>query len=303
MRLDRARPVHPLQRGAVRVLQRQVDVLDQPRRARQRLEQPARDPTGVEVVQPDPARDLGERLERLDQLGQPVAQPEVAAVAGRVLGHQVGLDHPLARQLRQFGPQVRARARAHPAAKGRDRAEGALLIAPLRDLDECRPRRGEPQSRIGRVEQPGRRPGLRRGGRKRGQPRLVLRQRVVDPLDPVEPDQRVELGDLPRQFAAVALDQAAGRHDLPPVAPLLPLHGVDQRLDRLGARLVDEGAGVDHQGVGGVGLGHDFPPLGPQPPQDQLAVDLVLGAAQADQGDAARGGLAAHGYNRWIVLG
>src|SRR5882724_9537306 len=111
----------------------------------------------------------------------------------------------------------------------------------------------------------------------------------------VEPHEAVDLGDLPRQVGAEAVDHAAGdEHLLDPLA-LLP-HHFEDGVDRLLLCLLDEGAGVDDDGLGALQLGDDLIASAGELPQHHLAVDEVLGAAQADHahpgalGDRGHGG-------------
>ena len=67
----------------------------------------------------------------------------------------------------------------------------------------------------------------------------------------------------------------------------------DRLADRLQAFLlgaVEEAAGVDQHDVGAAIVGRHLVAVGPQPRQDTLAVDQVLGTAERDHADARRGG-------------
>ena len=103
----------------------------------------------------------------------------------------------------------------------------------------------------------------------------------------VEPEHRVGLGQLGGELLAVPLGQAADGHDGLGAAAVLEVGGLEQRVDRVLLGLLDEAAGVDH---GDVGLGRvvdQQPPLGGEPAGQLLGVDLVAGAAEGHEGDAA----------------
>ena len=103
----------------------------------------------------------------------------------------------------------------------------------------------------------------------------------------VEPQHGVGLGQLVGELLAVALGQAADRDDL--LRPGVPLAGggLEEHVDRVLLGLLDEAAGVDHRDVRVVGVVDEQPPLGGQAAGELLGVDLVAGAPQGHQGDAA----------------
>ena len=283
---------HPPQRRRVRVLQRHVHVLDDPRRPLgERREQLGRDAARIEVVHADPRRRFVEPRRGAQEPREAVGEAEVAAVGGGVLRHEAGLGDPLPREAPQLVEHVVERAGAHLAAEARDGAEGAGLVAPFGDLDVGAPRRADDAAaRVGRGEQRAR--GAARGV-ERVDRREARREHARRRGDLVEAEQRVDLGDPLGQLGAAALHEAAGGDDAPPRRATLPLLGRQERLDRLHAGGVDEGAGVDDEEVGVLRVLDDFGAGRGEAAEDQLGVHLVLGAAEADQRYAPRSG---HGH-------
>ena len=106
----------------------------------------------------------------------------------------------------------------------------------------------------------------------------------------VEAEHRVGLGQLVGELLAVALGEAADGDDLLGAAACaLEVGGLEQRVDRVLLGLLDEAAGVDHGDVGLGGVVDEQPPLGGEPAGQLLGVDLVAGAPQGHEGDAAVG--------------
>src|SRR5207247_6945731 len=90
--------------------------------------------------------------------------------------------------------------------------------------------------------------------------------------------------------AAVALSEAA-RDDERAAAPrLLEPRQLEDRVHRLLARTVDEGARVDDEALGLLGLGREGEPGLGEHAEHQLGVDLVLGAAEGREMDLHVGG-------------
>ena len=103
----------------------------------------------------------------------------------------------------------------------------------------------------------------------------------------VEAEHRVGLGQLVGELLAVTLGEAADSDDLLRLGVPLAGRRLEQDVDRVLLGLLDEPAGVDHRDVGVVGVVDEQPPLGGEPAGELLGVDLVAGAPQGDQGDAA----------------
>jgi hypothetical protein len=101
----------------------------------------------------------------------------------------------------------------------------------------------------------------------------------------VEAEHRVGLGQLGGELAAVALGEAAHRNDL-----RAGVRGGEQRVDGVLLGRLHETAGVDDDDVRGVVVLHQLPAGGVETAGQLLGVDLVTGAPEGDEGDAAAGG-------------
>ena len=135
--LLRIRTVHAAQHGIMRVLQRQVDVLADLRLAGDRLDELVAEVLRVAVERAHPLE-----LRHLDDLAQELCKlrlaVEVAAVLRRVLGDQHDFAHAVLRQVADLIADVLDAAAAVVAADVRDGAEGAAVVAALRNLDVSR---------------------------------------------------------------------------------------------------------------------------------------------------------------------
>src|SRR5207249_1983004 len=113
--------------------------------------------------------------------------------------------------------------------------------------------------------------------------------RLADELDDAREvrgaEDPVDLGHLLEDVRAVALGEAAGDDERPAGAALLEPGELEDRVDRLLARAVDERAGVDDEALGVLGpLCQRESGFG-QHAEHQLGIDLVLRAAQGRQVD------------------
>jgi hypothetical protein len=70
---------------------------------------------------------------------------------------------------------------------------------------------------------------------------------------------------------------------------LLEVGRLQQGVDAVLLRLLDEATGVDQRDVGVGSVVDEGPALGLQPAGQLLGVDLVAGAAEGDEGDRALG--------------
>ncbi len=100
-------------------------------------------------------------------------------------------------------------------------------------------------------------------------------------------DHRVDLGSPVEQPCAVTLHEASRHHDSPEVSGLLAVEGLADHLERFETRGLEEPAGVDHDRVGSRVVGDEFKAVLAKQTEHALAVDEVLRAAEADEGDAA----------------
>src|SRR3989449_8872150 len=144
-----------------------------------------------------------------------------------------------------------------------------------------------------RREQARRRRVVEVARRRRGRPVVTgrrLADEVHDPLESRGPEDRVHLRHRSHDLAAVALSEAA-RDDERAAAPrLLEPRQLEDRVHRLLARTVDEGARVDDEALGLLGLGREGEAGLGEHAEHQLGVDLVLGAAEGREMDLHVGG-------------
>src|SRR3989441_1983238 len=165
------------------------------------------------------------------------------------------------------------------------RSEGAAHVAPLGDLHVGVRHLRREQARRRRVVEVAR--------RRRGRPVVTgrrLADEVHDPLESRGPEDRVHLRHRSHDLAAVALSEAA-RDDERAAAPrLLEPRQLEDRVHRLLARTVDEGARVDDEALGLLGLGREGEAGLGEHAEHQLGVDLVLGAAEGREMDLHVGG-------------
>jgi hypothetical protein len=83
------------------------------------------------------------------------------------------------------------------------------------------------------------------------------------------------------------LNEATRHHDEADLSAPLALQETPDDLEGFLASRADERTGVDHHGLGRAGVVGDDQALLRHPPEDQLRVDQVAGAAQVDEGDEA----------------
>ena len=233
---------------------------------------------GIDIVHPHPGGQLPQAARQGDQIGleraplpevRPVAQ--VQAIGAGVLRDHQDLTHPGLDQALGLGQDLAQRAAHQVAPQTRDDAEGAAVVAPLRDLEIGKVAGGEshPLGRHQALE------GVVGGGQllvDRGHDRI----QIVGAGDGQYP--RMGLADQLRAGA-----QAAG-DDHPSVFG----QGLADGLQRFLHRRVDEATGVDDDQFGPVIARGDGVAFGPQAGEDVLRVHCRLGAAQADEADAGR---------------
>ena len=251
--------------------------------------------------------------------------PEVLAVGRGVLADQEELLDALRGQPLALLQDVAGAAADEGAAEARDRAEGAPPVAAARQLERRhRPgveataygagsRRGCPGTDVAHVGDVGlvAGDGDRRGvavdrGDREQAPAVGRRVRVVGlPRDDraqlgrdvgvvVEAEHCVRLGQRLGEVLAVALGQAADGDDRLGPAPVpggrLQVGRLEQGVDGVLLGRLDEAAGVDHDGVGVLGVLDQDEPAGLEAPGELLGVDLVAGTAQGHDRHLQRGG-------------
>ena len=129
-----ASALHCLQHAGAGVLERHVQILGDGRMLRHRLEQARRNLVRIGVEKPQPAQ-AGQFSKAVEQLCKPFFQPQVFAVARRVLANQRNLANALRNQVLRLRDDRAHAARAELAAKLRDNAEAARMVAAFGNLD------------------------------------------------------------------------------------------------------------------------------------------------------------------------
>ncbi len=108
-------------------------------------------------------------------------------------------------------------------------------------------------------------------------------ERAIDRRERLGSQKRVDLGKFRDQVLRVTLGQAPGDHDLVERALVLEFDHLQDGLDRLLLRALDEPAGVHDDDVGRVGIrGHLERVIALNQADHHLGVDPVLGASERD---------------------
>jgi len=113
-------------------------------------------------------------------------------------------------------------------------------------------------------------------------------ERLREAVQRAGADQRVDLGNLASELLAVTLGHAPRDDESLRVAAVADLGELENLRHRLLACVLDEGAGVHDQHVGGVRIVDDHVRLGDRAAEHDLAVDLILCAAERREVDAFR---------------
>ena len=296
-----ARAGHPREHLRRGVLQREVVVRRDRAAGRHRLEELRLQLGGLQVEQADTLQAL-DGVEHRDEVALGVATPlQVLAPARGVLADADQLAHAAGDQPAGLGLQLPQRPRGEPAAVGRDRAERAHAVAAAGDLEV-----GPDAARRGAHGERGVRRCLRSGPgcgprqHRQGTARRCLRRRAtsqrgghelrqtrvgVEPVDARHLRQR--LGQLRPVALGHATDDEDG--DRPPLTARR-VRRLEDRVDGLRARLLDERAGVDQHAVGVGDVVGDLQTGRDQRARDLVGVDLVAAAAQGDDRDPRGGG-------------
>jgi hypothetical protein len=98
-------------------------------------------------------------------------------------------------------------------------------------------------------------------------------------------DEGIDLGDFRADIAAIALHQAAGDDELFGAADFLVLGHLQDSVDRLLFRRVDEAARVDHEHIGLIGMRGELVASGDELTHHDFTIDEVFGTAQTDETD------------------
>src|SRR5262245_49615937 len=96
-------------------------------------------------------------------------------------------------------------------------------------------------------------------------------------------EDRVNLGDLFLQLVAIALGEAAGDDEAAAGAVLLVLRHLENRVDRLLLRAVDEGAGVDDQDLRARRVVGQLVPRLLREPEHDFGIDQILRTTERNQ--------------------
>ena len=112
---------------------------------------------------------------------------------------------------------------------------------------------------------------------------------AIDDLDDLlaaeDADDVIDAGHLGEQGVALAFGETAGDDDGAEPALLLEREHLADDAERLLAGRFDEAAGVDDDDIGAVGVGREGVAVLRQLAEHALAIDEVLRAAEADEGE------------------
>ena len=232
---------------------------------------------GVDVQAAQP--ELAGQPEKLPQQGRQLTSPgpaslpafaPVRAVGGQVLGDQHQLPHPGGQQLGGLPHDLLPRAAGQRAADQGNGAVAAAVAAALRDF-QVGAAGIRKQVPCGGLDGRRRGPGGRRGA-----------QQALQALRIAQAHETVQLVQGPGELLAVARDQAAGQQDLLAREAALQLQGGADGL-LLGAG--DEAAGVHDHRLGPLRFRHPLQAGALQVGDELFGVHLVLGAAEAFDGE------------------
>src|SRR5262245_944830 len=280
--LGRHRPAHGAQHAVVAVLHGDVEVRHHPG-ARPALDERLVDVGRMQVHWTDPGH--ARLAERQEEVADVAVARQVAPISERVLRDEDGFLHASRRQPLYFLDHVGQRPAPVTAPELRNRAEGAAHVASFGDLHVGVGDAARQEARRGRIVEITR--------RRRGGPVVAaggLPDQVDDPREVRGAEDSVDLGHLAENVAAVALGEAAGDDERAARAALLQLGQLEDRVDRLLAGAVDEGARVDDDALGVFWGGRERKPGLGQHAEHELGIDLVLRAAERRQVDLHAGG-------------
>ena len=110
---------------------------------------------------------------------------------------------------------------------------------------------------------------------------------VADLRDLVDAHEGVHFGEEFRQFVAEALGETAGDDDgLAALLGVAQFDGFEDGIDALFLGGVDEGAGVDDDGVGVGGVVGDLDAVAQEGAEHDLGIDEIFCAAERDHAHA-----------------
>lgn len=222
------------------------------------------------------------------------ALPLVHAKVSGVLGDEIDFLHALGDEAFRFAHDGVLGAGTVLAANLWDDAEGAGVVAAFGDLDVGHVIWREAEAGGGVVGDV-----ARLGGD--GVERAVFGEVAFEGLandggdvgDLVEADKGIDFGKKAGEIFLESLGKATGDDDLLFFAGgvfLAGVHGFDDGADGFVFGDIDEGAGIDDEGVSHLGIGHDRHTFILKVSEHDLGVDEVLGATEGNESDLSRHG-------------
>ena len=258
---------HGLQKMVARGLDGDVEIMGDDLRGSDEVDEFVRDLAWVKVKQTDGIEtDRLESSQKIADIGFPAG--EIDAVDRRVLRDERDFLHPGSMEGSRFLEDFLVRPAFEAAADEGDRAEGAEIVAPLGDakVSGVWLRRNDPAKGVHRKDafNPGKR-------RKHGGELGII----------ADGDDGSRFRDLGFQVIEVAFRKAADNHDFRPVRKHL-----ENRVDRFFLGGFDEAARVDDDEIGVAWVAYEGESVAREHRENHLAVDEVLGAAEAHEPDA-----------------
>ncbi len=223
-------------------------------------------------------------MQSLEQLREAAAADAAIAAPHRgVLRDQDELFGAAGDERARFGADRFGAAAAELPAQRRDDAERARVIAAFGDLEIGGGARRRDQARqeivlgLGFEVEP-----------DRSAPGLDVVEQLGDARIRPGADDAVDLRNQTLQLLAVTLRQTTGDDQL--LSASLACGVLEDHLRGFGLGRIDEGARVDHHGIGLTRLGLKPPAGRAEFGEHHLGIDEILRTAQADERDATRAG-------------
>ncbi len=243
---------------------------------RKRIQQFLRHAIRIRVKETHPQQVFDLR-QSLKQLRQAVAQAQIFAVRSRVLSNQSNLACARGREILRFAHDGFKSSAAERAAQLRNDAERAGMIAALGDLDvRGVARRGDHARRQVVIEK-------RR--RRSGQHTQVAIHGFENSLHFAGPHDGIHFRNLFENLIAKSLDKASGDDELARRAKFLVLGHLQNRVDGLFLRRLDEAARIDDEDLGFIRSRRQFVAFARKNTHHHLAIHEVLRATQANESD------------------
>ena len=151
------------------------------------------------------------------------------------------------------------------------------MIAALGDLDVRGVARGSDDARCQIV--------VEKRGRRSGQYAQIAIDRFENPFHFARSHHGIDFRNLLENLVAKAFDKATGDNQLAGRPKFLVLGHLQNRVDRLFLRGLNETARIDDEDLRLIRPGRELIPLARKNTHHHLAVDEVLRASQADESD------------------